>query len=356
MKKCENCGKDYANLGYGRHKITCDVFYKNDILRLYKKGKSPNRLAKEYEISADKIKEYLGNNLDDRRRCYIDMETEKKRRKKISNKLKRNPKAGGYRRGAGRGKSGEYKGYWCDSTYELVWVIYHIDHDISFERNKERFPYTYESKTKNYLPDFMKNGILYEIKGYKDELTDLKLKSVNKPIKILYKKDIQYMFDYVKDKYTYDDIYDLYDGYEEIIDNIKKRLHVQGKEEYVNLLITYTYSNINKIYNISKKELKKLTKHFNININEININKRKKRKQKIKEYYCKCGEIVSKKGNRCMRCAKYQERKIKNRPSYEQLLEDLYKTNYTKTAEKYGVSDNCIRKWIKKYEKENGKF
>lgn len=39
------------------------------------------------------------------------------------------------------------------------------------------------------------------------------------------------------------------------------------------------------------------------------------------------------------------------RPSYDTLLEDLRVTNYTKTGEKYGVSDNCIRKWIKMYEK-----
>lgn len=44
------------------------------------------------------------------------------------------------------------------------------------------------------------------------------------------------------------------------------------------------------------------------------------------------------------------QRKVK-RPSYEKLLEDIKNTNYVKTGKKYNVSDNCIRKWIKMYEK-----
>jgi hypothetical protein len=46
------------------------------------------------------------------------------------------------------------------------------------------------------------------------------------------------------------------------------------------------------------------------------------------------------------------KRKVE-RPSYEQLLKDIEETNYLQTGKKYGVSDNCIRKWIKYYEKEN---
>ena len=32
--------------------------------------------------------------------------------------------SGGYIPKSGVGKGGWYKGVWCDSTYELVWVIY----------------------------------------------------------------------------------------------------------------------------------------------------------------------------------------------------------------------------------------
>jgi hypothetical protein len=47
---------------------------------------------------------------------------------------------GGYERGSGRGKKGWYRGFWCDSTYELVFVVWALDHEIPFERNLEFFP------------------------------------------------------------------------------------------------------------------------------------------------------------------------------------------------------------------------
>jgi len=41
---------------------------------------------------------------------------------------------GGLRNGSGRSKSGYYKEIYCGSTYELCWVIYNLDHNISFSR------------------------------------------------------------------------------------------------------------------------------------------------------------------------------------------------------------------------------
>lgn len=38
---------------------------------------------------------------------------------------------------------GYYKGHYCGSTYELVYTIYNLDHNIQFERNKKGFPYVY---------------------------------------------------------------------------------------------------------------------------------------------------------------------------------------------------------------------
>jgi hypothetical protein len=45
-----------------------------------------------------------------------------------------------------------------------------------------------------------------------------------------------------------------------------------------------------------------------------------------------------------------QTRKVK-RPSYEQLLTDLQQQSMVKVGQKYGVSDNAVRKWLKTYEK-----
>ena len=46
-------------------------------------------------------------------------------------------------------------------------------------------------------------------------------------------------------------------------------------------------------------------------------------------------------------CYKVSIRKVKERPSKEQLLDELKTTSYVQVGKKYGVSDNAIRKWIK---------
>ena len=144
-------------------------------------------------------------------------EKEQIRRQKISRSMKNNPNSGGYWQGSGRSKHGYYKGYWCDSTYELVFVIYCLDHQINFKRCPYVYKYTYENEQHQYHPDFlMEDGSLIEIKGYMTNLVNVKLNAVqDRPIKILMKDDIQYMFDYVKKTYTYNDLSDLYDKVEE---------------------------------------------------------------------------------------------------------------------------------------------
>ena len=39
------------------------------------------------------------------------------------------------------------------------------------------------------------------------------------------------------------------------------------------------------------------------------------------------------------------------RPSHEQLLEDLRSTSSLAVGRKYGVSDNAVRKWVRWYER-----
>lgn len=49
---------------------------------------------------------------------------------------------------------------------------------------------------------------------------------------------------------------------------------------------------------------------------------------------------------------KHSSLKVKNRPNCEQLQEEIKKYGYCGTGRKYGVSDNAIRKWEKKYNVE----
>ena len=55
--------------------------------------------------------------------------------------------SGGIKQGSVKNyKSGWYKGYWCDSSYELAFLIYCLDHEIKIERNREGFEYVFENK------------------------------------------------------------------------------------------------------------------------------------------------------------------------------------------------------------------
>lgn len=104
------------------------------------------------------------------------------------------------------GKRGFYKGIQCDSSYELVFLIYCLDHNIKIERSKPYFIYEFEGRQRKYYPDFYlpETDTLIELKGYKDARVDLKLQSVieaGKTIKILYKQDLLPYFEYVGKTY-----------------------------------------------------------------------------------------------------------------------------------------------------------
>jgi len=70
----------------------------------------------------------------------------------------------------------------------------------------------------------------------------------------------------------------------------------------------------------------------------------------IKDYCClDCHISISKQGIRCKSCSakKHNKRKIKDRPSKEQLKLDVENLGFCGTGRKYEVSDNSIRKWLK---------
>lgn len=110
--------------------------------------------------------------------------------------------SGGYREGSGRGKSGFYKGIYCQSTWELCWVIYNIDHKVIFKR----FKGIIKGNGITYVPDFvLEDGTIVEIKGYEDKIkvkqkTDLAIKEGYKII-VLWGKDLKHIFHYIKEKY-----------------------------------------------------------------------------------------------------------------------------------------------------------
>jgi len=109
---------------------------------------------------------------------------------------------GGARKGSGNGKSGWYKDYWCDSSWELAFVIYNIEHNIKFERNKEGFEYIFENEKHKYYPDFILSDNKYvEIKGHLDEKNKAKINQFKYDLVIIDKNDIKKYLDYTTNKY-----------------------------------------------------------------------------------------------------------------------------------------------------------
>ena len=121
----------------------------------------------------------------------------------------KNKQPGGYRKGSGIGKSGWYKGIWCDSTYELCYVVYCLDHDIKIRRNTDRYYYSdHDGVERFYVPDFIVENEIVEIKGYKEKNFDLKIAACP-TVKVLFKEDLKDCFEYVENKYG-KNILDLY--------------------------------------------------------------------------------------------------------------------------------------------------
>ncbi len=117
--------------------------------------------------------------------------------RKCANKGKKKP-SGGLRLRSGRGKSGWYKGIYCSSRWELAYLIFCLDKQKNISRYSGWFTY-YDPKDQSehrYYPDFLVDGKIIEIKGYKTYRDELKKSSG--PVTFLYKEDLLEIFNYVE--------------------------------------------------------------------------------------------------------------------------------------------------------------
>lgn len=125
---------------------------------------------------------------------------------KISKAMKENG-SGGLRRGSGRGRKGWYKGYYCDSTWELAYIIYNLEHNIPFRRNTKSFDYVFNGENKKYYPDFLlETGEYVEVKGYYTKQFSAKIEQFPKETSLLIydKSAIKPFIDYAVKKYGKD--------------------------------------------------------------------------------------------------------------------------------------------------------
>lgn len=156
--KCENCG--------------CDLPYEKRFLKTCSSG-----------CQKEMLRNWVKDNKDD---------------------LKRKGFGGGYRKGSVRNRYGYYKGIYCASTYELVFLIYSLEHNVSIERNTKIFEYELNGEIKHYLPDFKIGNKYVEIKNYNREDVIAKTNALlnnGEIIEVLYYNDLEHMMCYIDTKY-----------------------------------------------------------------------------------------------------------------------------------------------------------
>lgn len=203
MHICKFCNREFKNSGgHASHFPYCGLnperiqrpkspnAHRPKGLAPWNRGLSNDIRCKHTEETKRKLKVSTG------KAKTIEKELERKRKISIQAKLKN----GGYRQGSGRGKKGWYKGFFCDSSYELAYLIYCLDHNKDIKRNTEKRQYNWHGVVKNYIPDFIVDGNVIEIKGYKSEQWEAKLKA-NPDVTVLYEKDLEDVFKYINEKY-----------------------------------------------------------------------------------------------------------------------------------------------------------
>ena len=206
--KCKVCGDIFET----RRALQAHRKITNHYYQKYQKGISYiDRYGEQRSIE---IKEKLSSVLKEVMPTVKMLpEKNQERIRKIKKTAAERHTIGGLRHGSGRGKQGWYKGYWCDSSWELAYVIWCLEHNIKLQRNKETFEYTYNNQIRKYYPDFiLEDGTYVEIKGYYTKQTEEKINAFPKTrtLLLLDKHSIKDYLEYVVDKYG-KDFYNLYE-------------------------------------------------------------------------------------------------------------------------------------------------
>lgn len=220
---CENCGNN-NNGSYGSGRFCSPVCSRsfstkakrseiNNMVSDKLKGREPSSKGKTGVFSKETLekmsnshKEYFKNNPgESSRRNSRPCSAEKKNKLSEANK----GKTGGYRERGGRGKQGWYRGIFCNSSWELAYVIYCKETGKKIERNKEGFDYIYENTAYKFYPDFIVDENYVEIKGYYDKRVREKINQFPHKIDLIDKKNIYFYIQYASERYgNFTDMYE----------------------------------------------------------------------------------------------------------------------------------------------------
>lgn len=245
-KKCPNCGRCISIVNFNRHYKSCinkkQKIKNKDVEEIFNKCTIENNkyicpiCNKKFNKSGIKIHIWRMHtnkgNLFNPNKGYekgirhawnkgLTKEIDK-RVARCTNTFRKNHNLGLHkynnqrRQTATKTKYGWYKGIYCDSSWELAFLIYCLDNGKQVVREERGFKYSYNNQIHKYYPDFLIDNVYYEIKGRdtSPEITKIKLDTVrrnNFEIKILYNKDINKYIKYVKSKYNVPKVELLYD-------------------------------------------------------------------------------------------------------------------------------------------------
>jgi len=67
----------------------------------------------------------------------------------------------------GNSKQGWYKGIHCDSTWELAFLVYYLEHNLNIKKCTKALDFYWEGSLHKYYPDFETDEGIIEIKGRK---------------------------------------------------------------------------------------------------------------------------------------------------------------------------------------------
>ena len=220
--KCPICGNEYTiqvrhkQFVQGKYKKTCsdkcakqltalntNIEEKNKKISISLIGNIPSN--RKPNFSYYKECKYCGKIFDIRERknksdfCCDECHN-KSVHEKLSTVAKENNLGGYHPNSIKKYHHGIYKGIHCDSSWELAYLVWCLEHDISIKRCEEIRYYKLNKKTLKYFPDFIVDNQIIEIKGYFDEKSRIKSEQ-NPDIKVLFYDDLKEMIEYTINKY-----------------------------------------------------------------------------------------------------------------------------------------------------------
>lgn len=211
--KCQVCGKEYKlqlrqnQYENGKYKKTCCSKCAHKLTSLNtnleeKNNKISLKNKKEYILPKIKYCQYCGCEYISASKSNFCCEEHRKLSKsnKCSNIAKIN-KLGGYNLNSIKNHHhGNYHGIHCDSSWELAYLVYCLEHNIDIKRCNIIKYYKLNKQIRKYYPDFIVNNQIIEIKGFFDKVAKIK-SDQNPDVKVLLYNDLKPMLDYTINKY-----------------------------------------------------------------------------------------------------------------------------------------------------------